>query len=322
MSTKLISVIIITFNQDRFISRALDSVISQKNIENIEIIIGNDCSDDSTDLILSNYKKKYSSLINIISRRQNLGPSKNLHDLICIANGEYIAILEGDDYWTDPFKLSKQIKFLNDNRSHVACTHRYSLVDEHNNIIQSEYYGPGKPDTGVYTLKHFENYTYFSHLGSLVFRNVFKSNDVDLSIIKNAHYYIADITINMLLCFFGKIEILDDNMLATTFLIKKNGTNYKSSIKKYNQIMSRIIYLDTLKDFAKNFFHYDLKFKNRNEYYVAWSILYLLRYPNKHNLKVLLFTYNRNKNKFILFLYLMRNSHKLIGIILKKLLAR
>ena len=70
----------------------------------------------------------------MVLRRSNLGPSKNDYDLNLRAKGKYIAHLEGDDYWTDPYKLQKQIDFLEEHPEYSACTHLYSLVDENGRL--------------------------------------------------------------------------------------------------------------------------------------------------------------------------------------------
>jgi glycosyltransferase involved in cell wall biosynthesis len=313
-----VSIAIITYNQDQYITEAIESVLAQKNCGEIEIIVGDDASTDSTKIILEDYQNKYPSIFRIISRKSNIGASKNLYEVFARCTGKYIAVLEGDDFWTNPDKLKEQTSFLESNESCIACTHRYKVVDEVGNVIQEKYFGPGNPRSGLYGLRDFQEYKYFGHLGALVFRNILIDNVTDYSIVKDGDDFIADISLNLFLCFQGNIYVLDSNMAASRLILKDHGTNYKSTIHKKNQIMARILYLEKLKKYAYDSHGYRLDYENRNEYYFAWSILHFMRHPSAHNFTVLAFTFNLNKSKAILFWYLISNLDKLFFLIKKQ----
>ena len=274
----LISVVVITYNQQKFIKKSLDSIFSQTILSSCEILVGNDCSTDSTKDLLENYNSNNGNILKVINRKKNIGPSRNLYELFLNCKGKYIAILEGDDYWSDPEKLEFQLEFLEKNESFIACTHRYKVIDENEKILQKEYYGPGKPALGKYTLKDFENYIYFGHLGSLFFKNIFHNRNESFSIIFSAHRFIADITLNLILSMKGDIEILSKNMLSVRQISSKAESNYKSIIKEKNQSMDRIIYINKLVDYAKRN-KIDLRLKNKDTHYFAWSLIYFLRFP-------------------------------------------
>ncbi len=155
-----------------------------------------------------------------------------MYDVFLNCKGKYIAFLEGDDFWTDPSKLKMQINFLESNNSYIACTHRYAVVDEDNNIIQAEYFGPGRPEEGAYKVKDFENYIYYGHSGTLVFKNIFLHPKYDYSIIWKAHNFVGDITLCMILVCLGDIYVMKNNMASYRSVQKKGGTNYVSSISK------------------------------------------------------------------------------------------
>ena len=111
------SVLVPTYNHARYISQCLDSLISQKTNFEFEIIVGEDDSTDNTRNICKEYEKNYPDSIRLfLNDRSNViylngKPSGrwNLMNLLLHARGEYIAICEGDDYWTDSEKLNKQI---------------------------------------------------------------------------------------------------------------------------------------------------------------------------------------------------------------------
>ncbi|MCX7726200.1 MAG: glycosyltransferase [Chitinispirillaceae bacterium] len=107
-----VSVVMITFNHEAYISKAIESVLEQQGNFEVELTIGEDCSTDNTRNIIMDYVHKYPKKIKTLFHPINVGPQENFICTYNIVDGDYIAILEGDDYWIDPFKLSKQIEFL------------------------------------------------------------------------------------------------------------------------------------------------------------------------------------------------------------------
>lgn len=103
-----VSVCCITYNQEMYIERAINSFLIQKTNFPFEIIIGNDASTDNTSKILEKYKKKFPSIIKIITTSKNIGANKNLIQVFEEAQGDYIAICEGDDYWSSENKIDIQ----------------------------------------------------------------------------------------------------------------------------------------------------------------------------------------------------------------------
>lgn len=121
-STKpLVSIVCITYNHEAFIRDALDGFLMQQTNFKFEIVIGEDCSIDSTKIICEEYAAKYSS-INLLPSIKNLGMNPNTIRTYTACKGKYIAICEGDDYWTDPYKLQKQVDFL-DTHSDYGLVH-------------------------------------------------------------------------------------------------------------------------------------------------------------------------------------------------------
>ncbi len=128
-----LSVSIITYNHEKYIAQAIDSVLMQKTDFDFEIIIGEDDSQDNTREIVKKYKEKYPEKINLfLNDRKNVihidgKPTGrwNFVNNLRNARGQYIALLDGDDYWTDPYKLQKQVDFLDFNPSCSICFHDY-----------------------------------------------------------------------------------------------------------------------------------------------------------------------------------------------------
>lgn len=115
-----LSVFVVTYNQEQYIRQALDSILMQQVNFDYEIIIGEDCSTDATPAICDEYAAKCPA-IRVFHHQKNLGLIKNWEFVLNHCHGEYIAMIEGDDYWTDPHKLQTQVDFL-DAHPDVALT--------------------------------------------------------------------------------------------------------------------------------------------------------------------------------------------------------
>jgi glycosyltransferase involved in cell wall biosynthesis len=113
-----LSVAIITFNHAEFIAKALDSVLMQLTSFDYEIIVGDDCSTDGTREIIQTYQQRWPAKITTVFREKNVGMMRNFKETVEQCTGNYIALLEGDDYWTDLNKLQLQAEYLD---GHPNC---------------------------------------------------------------------------------------------------------------------------------------------------------------------------------------------------------
>jgi glycosyltransferase involved in cell wall biosynthesis len=125
MITPLVSIIIPTFNHERFIGQAIESVLMQKCNFKFQIIIGDDFSRDSTRSICVNFLNLYKDIIVLLPSIKNIGLVLNYKQLIEASSSKYIAILEGDDYWIDKYKLQFQVDIL-ENDSSIGLVHTRS----------------------------------------------------------------------------------------------------------------------------------------------------------------------------------------------------
>jgi len=130
----LVSVHMITYNHEPYISKAIEGVINQKTEYPFELIIGEDCSTDGTMEIVLEYQKKYPAIIRVITSDKNVGAYKNNLRTDKACRGKYIAFCEGDDYWHHPEKLQKQVEFL---EKHQDCGLVHSDV-VWNNLVTGE----------------------------------------------------------------------------------------------------------------------------------------------------------------------------------------
>ena len=131
----LLSILCITYNHDKFIGEAIDSWLEQKIDFKIEIIIGDDCSTDNTVLEIKKYLKS-NNHIKLIERTKNIGFMNNFIDTYKQCNGKYIAICEGDDYWSDKNKLQMQVDFLENNKDYVLTHTNVFTLNNENKLSQ------------------------------------------------------------------------------------------------------------------------------------------------------------------------------------------
>lgn len=135
MEKPLVSICCITYNHEHYIKDALDGFLMQKTNFPVEIVISDDCSKDNTKEIIAEYKAKYPDLIRDVSTAENWGSSANFIYVQQCAQGKYIAICEGDDYWTDPYKLQKQVDFLESHPDFSMCFHCATIKNETNTHV-------------------------------------------------------------------------------------------------------------------------------------------------------------------------------------------
>ncbi len=145
------SVSLVTYNHARYIRRALESVLAQQTDFDFEILIGEDESDDGTREIAQEYHARFGDKIRLLlhSRKDVLyingrptGRRNFVHNLKA-ARAPYIALLDGDDYWTSPSKLQKQVAFLEENPHCALCFHNVQILDEQNaGRLQLQYPAP------------------------------------------------------------------------------------------------------------------------------------------------------------------------------------
>jgi glycosyltransferase involved in cell wall biosynthesis len=133
--TKMLSVCCITYNHEKFIGEALEGFLMQKTTFDYEIIIGDDCSTDQTRAVVLDYVNRYPGKIKLLTSSENIGGGRNFIKTMKTASGKYIALCDGDDYWTDPSKLQMQVDFMESHADSNICCHYSKVINENSELV-------------------------------------------------------------------------------------------------------------------------------------------------------------------------------------------
>lgn len=245
----MVSILMLTYNHSKYIRQALDSILMQKVDFNYEIIIGDDCSTDDTQDILREYKLLHPEKFKLILRDKNIGATKNCYDIIMRCMGDYIAVLEGDDYWIDENKLKKQVDFLNSNLDYIGSAHKMIMVDENNKQLPQQDYPDCKEQ--VYTLEHYGQGILPGQSGTLVYRNIYKESKYDYSVFYKAHEIMGDRTLALILTVQGNIYCFHEKMSCYRY-VTTHGDSFSAQPKYRNDIESMYKYCSVLSKYCKD----------------------------------------------------------------------
>ncbi len=264
ISKPVVSICSITYNHENFIEEALDSFLMQETGFPFEIVIDDDCSPDGTANIIRKYEEKFPHIIKANLREKNIGVMKNFMSNMKRAKGKYIALCEGDDYWTDNSKLQKQVDFLEANGEYVLTYTSVEGFDE-NGLIKN-YEGGAEKDLDKYNLQRA------TPINSLTacFRNVIIDFPDEMKFSK-----IGDLFLWALLSEYGKGKYLAD-ILPSRYRLHLGGIyskipqerrsymrftlnsallsyHHKNGNKEAEQYFKKLIFLSFLSSFNSTF---------------------------------------------------------------------
>lgn len=234
-----VSCLVITYNQKEYIKQCIDGIAMQKTSFPFEIIIGDDDSTDGTREILIEYASKVPNIKLNLSKIRGSGiPGKqNFMTTLEMCNGQYVSLCDGDDYWTDPYKLQKQVDFLDANLEYALCFHQVAVLK--NETIEEDVIT--KKVTEITTISDLAKGNYI-HTCSVVYRNnLFQ---------KLPDYFlkapIGDYFLHMLNARFGKIKCINEKMAV----YRLHETSVWSSKKQKER---EVIWIDFIKKIKPNF---------------------------------------------------------------------
>lgn len=236
-SEVLVSICCLSFNHEKYIAQTLDSFLSQKTNFKFEILVHDDASTDQTRKILVKYKSKFPDKFRLMLRRKNQYLNHRhcaIWEFFLKAQGTFIAVCEGDDYWCDEYKLQKQVVSLmqhngarfsfhktrvQDDRRAEECTILSSGFDGHNNIL--------KPSQMVELIKseliHFSSFMFSSDLLCQIYSILKKHNQIDT----------GDYFIRLICIMAGDSVFIDDTMSVYRCNVDNSWTtNTKNNVDR------------------------------------------------------------------------------------------
>lgn len=270
-----VSVSLTTYNHEQYLVQAIESVLMQKTDFDFEVLIGEDCSTDGTKQICLDYKEKYPDKIRLNLREKNLGIAANFFTNIKACKGKYVALLEGDDYWTDEKKLQKQVDALEKNEENgiVICFHnvelKYEFVEGKDRLYNKS------TRNKTYTIKDFIEKEWFAHTASIMFKKEFADS------LPETYYSFqsGDIPLGIHLAQYGDIIYLPDVM--SVYRKNQGGITIKR-INNKNEITKCYINMMEVMDKEMN-----MKYHDSFEKMISKQYLNLLKW----------FTENQEKEK-------------------------
>ena len=302
----IVSVCMITFNHETYIREAIEGVLMQQCNFTIELIIGDDYSTDKTKQICQEYASK-NSVINLLPSESNLGMMANFIRTLKGCTGKYIALCEGDDYWTDPYKLQKQVNFLEESEDFAICFH--DTFEQNNDNPYCNFYYCSNLKNSVFEFKDLLH-SNFIPTCSAVFRN--EKNIIDLPkwVYKSPA---GDWILHLLNATRGRIKFINEVMgvhrIHSTGIWSKNSQieNLKSIVFIYTLVYKNLNEIKYFKhDYKKgksNIYKLlDNEFLNNRKYLksIFYGLKYLIMDPDLSifNLKSILklFYYSAKKN--------------------------
>lgn len=299
MSKMTVSVVFITYNHEKYVRRALLSVLNQETDFPFEVVVGEDCSTDSTREILTELKEQYPEKVRLLFREKNLGrPTLNVYQTTMACTGEYIAYLEGDDYWDDTHKLQKQVDFLKAHPEYIAVTHACRMIDENgDDITDPEALSVGEMYawSGWFT---FEDFKYSGkwpgHYATVLSRNIYLEGKYDYTILYRAHDFVDDGVILLFLLIQGNIYRMDEVMSAWRYVRKKEAGNWNSLSMQRNIIKEDCYLIQNLMKWCEESIgltDYSIQ-KAQKDFETALNMY--LHHPKKENLQFVkdMFAYN------------------------------
>ena len=293
----LVSVSILTYNHERFIAKAIESVLVQEVDFDYEIVIAEDCSTDRTREIVIEYAERYPELIHLILQEENQGINGNALRRAC--KGIYRAHLEGDDYWCDKTKLRRHVKFLQENPEFVGIGGGFECYDEeeHRTAFPWGKISSLYPCVEIYTQEHAQKWFLPAHASALTYRNVFYDMDEQLLNDYESAKVIGDRKLASFLVCIGPFYY-DKRIVLHRRVLRKSGSSYTANWRKVkNQSGIAFSWYCEIEQLVKKSFNEEWDFSKRKE--TSWenSLKQWGKIPSKENLAVVTQIWKGSKHK-------------------------
>lgn len=269
-----VSVCMISYNHEAFIRQSIESILAQDTDFDFELVIGDDCSIDGTAAICEEFALR-DSRVRLLPREANLGVMPNFTRTLRACEGEYIAICEGDDYWTDPQKLRKQVQFLDTHADYAGSAHQSTIIIDGITVRRFKEQVPADLSTSDLIGGRL------FHTASVMFRR----NALDLFC--NAPQVLScDRLLNICISILGRIRYSDESMCA--YRLHGAGMSSMVTVEQLKLDLNCIPYLKRISPAFPRYRYTSYVFATiglykksgllQKIYYLALSILYSFSY--------------------------------------------
>jgi glycosyltransferase involved in cell wall biosynthesis len=229
-----VNILLVSYNQEQYIAQAMESILMQRFDGELSLLVADDASTDSTLEIIRSYEAKAPFPFIFLSQEANLGIFKNYKRSFATCDGDYVAIMEGDDYWVDPYRIQKHVDFLDCHRECVMTMNRMIVYYEEQSRFSHQKWTV-KED---YQYINTQMMAYGNLLGNLS-ACVFRKSEIDKLKPEIFDINTADWMLGLALSQGGFIARLKD--LSSVYRVSRNGS-WSGKTKK--QVMSSL--LDTV----------------------------------------------------------------------------
>ncbi len=250
-----LSICLITYKHADYIRNTLDNILSQEVNCAYEILIGEDCSPDKTGEIIAEYALKYPDKIKAYIRSKNVGAKTNSLHCFLQCKGEYIVLIEGDDYWSDNSKLQTQIDFLDANANASACFHNAEILYDDGSGRENELINNDNQPLWTYTEDFLaEKETWFMATASVMMRRKYVS--------KIPNWFVncksGDIPLYFILAEKGPIGYI--NKCMSVYRKNLGGQSFTDNTKSKEFIQNRMFMYSKINEYTA--FKYNQAIRN------------------------------------------------------------
>lgn len=247
-----LSILVPTYNHEKYIKECIQGILIQKADFPFEVLIGEDCSTDKTADVLRKLEPDLPSNFTIFYREKNMGIGDfgNLDDLIERSKGQYIAILEGDDFWCYEGKIQKQVDFLEANPDYVAVAHNCIVVDRDSVELKKKY---TECKSEEYTFKHYINDVLPGQTATIIHRReYYKYFDEFAEKYRLYDFYPGDRLKAFLLLVMGRVKCIQEPWSAYRY-VATEGSSYSATVPEDDKFKkNQLLFFKSLHVYAKD----------------------------------------------------------------------
>lgn len=232
----------ITYNHEKYIAQAIESVLMQETNFACEFIIGEDCSTDRTRSMVKEYESRYPDRIRLLLHDKNLGSHENFLQCYQACKGKYIALIEGDDFWTSKNKLQTQVNFLENHSECAMCYHRCKIARE-DNLPTEEDLNPNFNYQPISKLEKLFEGNFLPTCSVMVRNNLIPSFPKWIY-----NYWFLDWALHILNAQYGDIGLIDEYL----GVYRIHSTGLTANVAKSKQYLDIINFLELLDGYFNN----------------------------------------------------------------------